>query len=180
MRPKPQEGQAPFLDRIGTCQAIFLTTAMHERNAYWFRERTGAPIFCPRQSVDLLDGTIDHAYGEDEALPGGLEGFWTGDDREGDAVLRWTASDGTRVLFAGDAINGQTKPGRFDGAVEPFWMRSGSIRLRLPGQVPAETFGARFERLRDVEADWVGVGPQPATDRGGRVGHSPGPGRGSS
>ncbi|MBS10919.1 MAG: hypothetical protein CME19_04865 [Gemmatimonadetes bacterium] len=34
VRPRPHEEEQPFLDRIGSCQAIVLTTANHERYVY--------------------------------------------------------------------------------------------------------------------------------------------------
>jgi len=163
VRPKPQEAQRPFLDRVGACQAIILITALHERNVYWFRERLGVPIYCPKQSVQTLEGSVDHAFEDGESLPGGIVPYWTGDTQEGDAVLLWMSPSGKRVLFVGDAINGQTQPGRFDGAVEPAWMRSGTIRLRLPGKVEAPGFEERFGRLRDLGVEWVlnGHNPRP-------------------
>ena len=163
MRPKPREGEQPFLDRIGDCQGIVLTTALHERNVYWFRERLDAPIYCPEQGVGQLDGTIDHAYSEGDELPGGLSSFWVGEEERGDAPLLWKSPSGSRILFAGDAINGQTEPGGFNGAVEAFWMESGRIRLRLDGDVGKEEFEGRFLNLRDVSFDLIlnGHNPKP-------------------
>tara|TARA_B100000700_G_scaffold295633_1_gene358723 strand:+ start:536 stop:838 length:303 start_codon:yes stop_codon:yes gene_type:complete len=72
------------------------------------------------------------------------------------------------VLFTGDAVDGQTQPDVFNGAVEPFWMQSGPIRLRLYGDVPESVFRERFAKVRTVEADlaFTGHNPLPIEDAG--------------
>ncbi len=64
-------------------------------------------------------------------------------------VLLWKASQGKTVLIAGDAINGQTEPGGFDGAVEAAFHQVGGIRLRLEGKLTAREMTKRFEPLLD-------------------------------
>jgi hypothetical protein len=126
--------------------ATVLTSDGHERDCYRVRERWGTPVWAPAARGGgaarpyALEGHPDHAYGEGTALPGGLrpvavEGLW-----EADCFLLWLAPGGQRVLFTGDALNGQ---------VETALARADHYR-REPGLA----FGSRpgyFERHPDQE-----------------------------
>ena len=50
------EGEQFFLDWVGKCQAIVLTTVLHDRNVYWYREPLGVPVCCPKPAVGTPRG----------------------------------------------------------------------------------------------------------------------------
>ena len=101
------EGEARLLELLGTTpKATVLTNDMHERGAYAYKGKWGAPVHAPAYGT-LYDGTPDHLYADGAVLPGGLRAYkLDGGAFPGDTVLRWTAPDGMRVRFTGDALNG--------------------------------------------------------------------------
>jgi glyoxylase-like metal-dependent hydrolase (beta-lactamase superfamily II) len=101
------EGEARLLELLGTTPRVtLLTNDMHERGAYVYREKWGAPVYAPAYGT-LYDGTPDHRYQQGDALPGGLIAHrLEGGAFPGDTVLKWMSPEGKRVLFTGDALNG--------------------------------------------------------------------------
>ena len=101
------EGEARLLDLLGkTPKVTVLTNDMHERGAYTYKEKWGAPVHAPAYGT-LYDGTPDHVYQHGAALPAGLTAHkLQGGAFPGDTVLQWASPDGTSVLFTGDALNG--------------------------------------------------------------------------
>lgn len=107
--------------------ATVLTSDGHERFCYAVREQWGTPVWGPvlgeaqrdtgyggqPDHLSAYGGQPDHLYAEGDVLPGGLRplklaGMWRGDH-----ALLWSASGGSggeRVLFSGDALNGQLEP----------------------------------------------------------------------
>ena len=142
--------------------AVVCTTPFHERNIYWFRENTGAPIYLPREAASAFEGEPDHLYEDGDVLPGGARALSTGDET-GEMMLLWQTPAGKQVLFSGDTINGQSAVGGFDGTVEASWLQVGGIRLRMEGKVDADEMKQRYERLLDVEFDIIlnGHNPKP-------------------
>ena len=58
---------------LGSISAIYLTGAFHQRAAWSFRERCGAPILVPQGAV-RLDGEPDGHYAADEEIVEGDRG----------------------------------------------------------------------------------------------------------
>ncbi len=93
--------------------ASVLTSDGHERACYMIRERWGIPVWAPvvgpsRRGI-AYEGKPDHFYEANQTLPGGLRpiklrGAWGGDH-----ALLWHASNGQRLLFTGDILNGQVE-----------------------------------------------------------------------
>jgi len=67
--PLPLTGKA--LSRLGVVAAICLTGSCHQRSAWRYRRRFGAPVYAPRGSRGL-DERPDRLYGRGARLPGGL------------------------------------------------------------------------------------------------------------
>ena len=101
------EGEERLLELLGTTpRASVLTNDMHERGAYVYREKWGAPVYAPAYGT-VYDGTPDHLYQHGDAPPGGLTAHkLEGGAFTGDTVLKWTSLEGKKVLFTGDAMNG--------------------------------------------------------------------------
>ena len=166
-------------------QATVLTNDYHERDAYVIRERWGTPVWAPAAGLPArggeLEGQPDHLYEDGQTLPGGLRAIKIAGKFAGDTVLAWQAPTGERVLFTGDAINGEFNPdnplvhprrgapGLYLGA-GPFYLRDldvealkASLRPILSGRVDLlcgahgqpvrENAGAALARL--VELDWT-------------------------
>ena len=96
------DGEERLLALLGTTpKATVLTNDMHERGAYEYREKWGAPVHAPAYGT-LYDGAPDQLYRNGDTLPGGLRAYkLEGGAFPGDTVLRWEAPDGTRVLVHG-------------------------------------------------------------------------------
>ena len=101
------EGEERLLALLGTTPKVtVLTNDMHERGAYIYREKWGAPVHAPAYG-SLYDGAPDHLYQDGDTLPGGLIAYkLEGGAFPGDTVLMWSSPEGKRVLFTGDAMNG--------------------------------------------------------------------------
>jgi glyoxylase-like metal-dependent hydrolase (beta-lactamase superfamily II) len=101
------EGEERLLALLGTPPKVtVLTNDMHERGAYTYREKWGAPVHAPAYGR-LYDGTPDQLYQDGDTLPGGLTAYkLEGGAFPGDTVLMWISPEGKRVLFTGDAMNG--------------------------------------------------------------------------
>jgi glyoxylase-like metal-dependent hydrolase (beta-lactamase superfamily II) len=67
--PLPMKAQD--LKRFGTVQAICLTASCHERSAWRYQRILKVPVYAPMRAVDF-EGTPDHWYKPNDALPGGL------------------------------------------------------------------------------------------------------------
>ncbi|MBI3970746.1 MAG: hypothetical protein HY332_05605 [Chloroflexi bacterium] len=93
--------------------ATVLTSDMHERAGYLARERWGTPVWAPAAGLPErggeLEGRPSFTYEDRARLPGGLRAIQIDGLRAGDHVLFWQAPSGARVLFTGDAINGQVE-----------------------------------------------------------------------
>jgi hypothetical protein len=158
------EGEARLLALLGgPPKAIVLSNDMHERAAYDFREKWGAPVWGPAYGTPdkggtMDEGTPDHLYEDGDALPGGLHARRIeGGAFLGDTVLVWDAQGGKRVLFTGDAINGpfnranpagphprRGEPGLYLGA-GPFYLQ----------RFKPEAFKASVRRLLDEPIDLI-------------------------
>lgn len=101
------EGEEKLLALLGTTPKVtVLTNDMHERAAYDYRAKWGAPVHAPAYG-SLYDGAPDHLYQDGDSLPGGLTAYkLEGGAFPGDTVLIWNSPEGKRVLFTGDALNG--------------------------------------------------------------------------
>ena len=138
-----------LLGLLGTTPKVtVLTNDMHERGAYGYREKWGAPVHAPAYGT-LYDGAPDRLYGDGDALPGGLSAYrLEGGAFPGDTVLKWTSPEGQRALFTGDALNGgfnrlnpagphprRGEPGLYLGA-GPFYLErcsAGPLKLSMRG-----------------------------------------------
>lgn len=162
IKPKGQEAIATLKQYCrGRPTGIICTTANHERNIYWFRERYGVPIYAPKDEASKFDGRLDHLYENGDILPGAVKAVRS--DNTVQMILYWQAPGGKRILISGDAIYGQSSPGGFEGAVAEFWMQVGGIRLRREGIVDKDEMKRSFERLLDLEFDVIlnGHNPKP-------------------
>ena len=143
--------------------AIICTTALHERNIYWFRENYGIPIYVPKETAFAFEGKPDQVYEDGAILPAGAQALWIGAHQKGEMVLHWRAPGGAQILICGDAIYGQSSPGAFDGAPETFWHQIGGIRLFSEGRIGESEMRGRYERLLDLEFERIlnGHNPKP-------------------
>jgi len=64
------------LSRLEPVVAIVLTAAAHQRSAWRYRKRFGAPVWLPRGSR-ATDEKPDELYGESDVLPGNLRAIRT-------------------------------------------------------------------------------------------------------
>lgn len=101
------DGEQRLLSLLGsTPKVTVLTNDMHERAAYAYKEKWGAPVHAPAYG-SLYDGIPDHLYRHGDTLPGSLGAHkLDGGAFPGDTVLIWKLQDERRVLFTGDALNG--------------------------------------------------------------------------
>lgn len=67
--PLPLAG--PALASLGDVIAICLTIQSHQRSAWRYRDRFGAPVYAPRDSVGLAR-QADVVFDDGDRLPGGL------------------------------------------------------------------------------------------------------------
>ncbi len=98
--PLPLEEE--LLDRLAPVQAICLTGGFHQRSAWRYQERFGAPVWCPADATDL-EGEPDHAYRDGEALPGGLQARHAPGPSRQHYVLHLSRPDGV-VVFGADLL----------------------------------------------------------------------------
>jgi glyoxylase-like metal-dependent hydrolase (beta-lactamase superfamily II) len=61
---------------LGEIEAIVLTTPSHQRSAWRLRRELGAPVYMPAMGK-AMDEEPDVRYAEGDALPGGLQPFFT-------------------------------------------------------------------------------------------------------
>jgi glyoxylase-like metal-dependent hydrolase (beta-lactamase superfamily II) len=114
VEPAPDMADALW-GRLGSRPvAAVLTNDMHERDAYAIRQRWDVPVWAPaaglRERGGVFDGLPDHLYEDGASLPGGLRAIKVAGKFAGDTMLLWSSPTGQRVLFTGDAINGQVNP----------------------------------------------------------------------
>jgi len=89
------------LERLEPVVAIVLTAATHQRAAWRYRKRFGAPVHLPRGSR-ATDEEPDEHYGAGDTLPGQLEAIHApGPEDPHYALLRRTAP---AVLFCPDLV----------------------------------------------------------------------------
>ena len=141
--------------------AVICTTALHERNIYWFRENYGIPIYVPREVASAFESKPDQVYEDGDILPAGVQALWIGAHQKGEMVLHWRAPGGVQILICGDAIYGQSSRGAFDGASETFWHQIGGIRLFSEGRVEESEMRSRYECLIDLEFERILNGHNP-------------------
>lgn len=143
--------------------AVICTTALHERNIYWFRESYGIPIYVPKEVASAFEGKPDQVYEDGDVLPAGVQALWIGAHQKGEMVLHWRTPGGAQILICGDAIYGQSSFGAFDGASETFWHQTGGIRLFSQGRVGESEMRGRYECLLDLEFERIlnGHNPKP-------------------
>ena len=128
--------------------SVVSTPPFHQRHVFWFRQRYGAPVYIPEKAAENYEGKRNELYGSGDEIPGGCTAVHVGGENE-EMVLLWKASPRKAVLIAGDAINGQTESGGFDGALEAPFHQVGGIRLRLEGRLTAREMRRKFEPLLD-------------------------------
>jgi hypothetical protein len=87
--------------------ASILTNDNHERDAYYFREAYGVPVWGPAAGEEGYEGLPDHLYDERQPLPGELLAIKIEGRHLSDRCLLGEATGGTRVLFVGDTLDGQ-------------------------------------------------------------------------
>jgi len=86
------------LARLGSAQAIVLTTPGHQRSSWRLRRELGAPVWAPRGSEEI-DERPDHEYWQGDPLPGGLRAIFT----PGAGTRQQSLLHG-RVLFVPDLL----------------------------------------------------------------------------
>lgn len=64
------------LAELGDVEAIYVSAQCHQRSAWRYRERLGAPVHAP-EGVRPMEGEPDAHYGDGDALPGGLRAVRT-------------------------------------------------------------------------------------------------------
>ena len=89
------------LEALGPIAAILLTAATHQRAAWRYRRRFGAPVYLPLRSRET-DEEADERYGAGDVLPGELEAVHVpGPEEPHFALLRRAAP---AVLFCPDLV----------------------------------------------------------------------------
>ena len=161
VRPKV-EAAVDHLDRLFDqgVAAVISTTPFHERHIFWFRQRYGAAVHIPDRAADAYPGKRNEIYQSGDTLPGGCEAVYVGGTNE-EMVLLWKATAKKTVLIAGDAINGQTDAGGFDGEMQAPFHQVGGIRLRLEGKLTAAEMRKRYASLLDHSFDLILTGHNP-------------------
>ncbi len=159
---RPVGSGVDALDEIigDTVAAVVCTTALHERNIYWFRERYGARIYVPKAGLHEFLEVPDHVFADGDALPGSVKAVRTL-GAMGETVLHWTSPGETNMLLCGDAIYGQSIPGAFDSTEEQLWMQVGGVRLMLGGVVDEDEMKQRYEPLLALDFDLILNGHNP-------------------
>ena len=128
----------PALESLGPVEAICLTAACHQRSAWRYRERFGAPVHAPAGSR-TMEGEPDATYREDDVLPGGLRPIRTPGPEE--AHFAFLLERELRVLFCPDLLTNY--PGRPVDYVPPEYHED-----------PAQTRRS-VERLLEIDFDVV-------------------------
>ena len=147
----------------GNPYTITCTTQAHERDVAWFRERYGCPIYAPAGSERAFETcSPDEVYDDEDRLPGNLQAISSGDRTVPEMLLHWQSPETEKgVLFSGDAINGQTNAGGFDGAIEDPFHQVGGIRLRHWGDSSKSHMQQCFKHLLDLRIDLILTGHNP-------------------
>jgi hypothetical protein len=163
----PREPAAEKLTELesgwsGRPVASLLTNAWHEQDCYGFRERYRSPVWSAAAGESEHDGEPDHFFVEGDELPGGIEAVVLSDGFCGDTVFFWTAPDGERVAFVGDAVSAQIRDGEID------------FHLQMYGRPTLDDYRAAFQRVADREIDMMCLahGGCMADDPGKRLRHT--------
>ena len=91
-------------DQLGGAAWIVLTNCDHEREAAFFRDRTGARIAAHRADADLFDQPPDRQLDDGEEIVPGLQVVHLAHGKSpGEIALYWPA---LKMVLAGDLVVG--------------------------------------------------------------------------
>ena len=107
--PLSESALSESLDAVA---AICLTEGQHQRSAWTYRKRFGAPVHAP-EGAHGLDESPDHWYADGDLVPGGLAAISTPGFGTVHCALLAESGPGGRVLFSGDLVV-RTDDGVFD------------------------------------------------------------------
>lgn len=99
------------LARLEPVAAIVLTAACHQRSAWRYRRRFGAPVWLPEGSRET-DEEPDERYGDGDLLPGGLRAVRTPGPELPHYSLLHEGEPG--VLFSPDLVMVDRRSGRLE------------------------------------------------------------------
>ena len=97
------------VERAGGGVHVLVTVFWHTRDAAAMAERYGAQVWAPgrgRAAIERRAGTVTHAFGAEDPLPGGLQAAPTARASE---VVYWLPDQ--RTLVPGDVLLGQGAKG---------------------------------------------------------------------
>ena len=174
------------LDRLGGAALIVLTNADHEREAAFFRERTGADVVVHSEDADALSVPVDRMVEDGEEIVPGLECIHLRYGKSpGELALYWPER---KLVLAGDLVVGAplgrvsllmdeklADPPR--AALELRKVLARPFEALLVGDGHSIMHGAReevlacLERRSDVYINKVNVKDVPWVDAMNRPGH---------